>query len=230
MASAHGLDPSGVVEAVIDGVNRGSREFCIPVKLIGILSRTYGVEGSRTELKALLDHSEHLVAVDLAGDESNYPAEWFEDHFRKVRQAGLHITVHAGEIASADSVWQSIKLLGAERIGHALHAVDDPSLMDFLAENRIAIESCLTSNIQTSCVPNYIDHPLRKFLDHGICATINTDDPGISAVTIQDEYEIAAPAAGLSPEHIRQAQLNALEAAFLTAEEKQNLIKAHQSG
>lgn len=95
--------------------------------------------------------------------------------------------------------------------------------MDFLAEQQIGIESCLTSNIQTSTVAELAAHPLKTFLEHGIRASINTDDPGVQGVDIIHEYTVAAPAAGLSREQIRQAQINGLEMAFLSAEEKRAL-------
>ena len=95
--------------------------------------------------------------------------------------------------------------------------------MDFLAEQRIGIESCLTSNIQTSTVPTLSVHPLKTFLAHGILASLNTDDPAVQGVDIIHEYTIAAPAAGLSREQIRQAQINGLESAFLSAAERQAL-------
>jgi len=223
MAEPHGLPPEGVVEAVIDGVASGLRKFDIEVKLIGIISRTYGPEVGWKELKALLSHRESIVAIDLAGDEANFPADIFVDHFNQVKEAGLDVTVHAGESAGPQSIWQAIRLLGATRIGHALSAVEDQALMDFMVENRIGIETSLTSNVQTSCVAGYDSHPLKSFLELGLLATINTDDPGISNIDLAHEYEIAAPAAGLSPEQICQAQRNALEVAFLSEAEKRKL-------
>ena len=161
------------------------------------------------------------MAIDLAGDEANFPAHWFEPHFRRARAAGWHVTIHAGEIAGPDSIWDAIRILGAERIGHALKAVEDPSLMDYLLDHRIGIESCLTSNVQTSCVADYAAHPLRLFIEKGLLGTINTDDPGISGIDLTYEYTVAAPRAGLTPEQIRQAQRNALEVSFLNESEKQ---------
>jgi adenosine deaminase len=102
-------------------------------------------------------------------------------------------------------------------------AVEDRALMDFLAEQRIGIESCLTSNIQTSTVATLAQHPLKTFLEHGVLASLNTDDPAVQGVDIIHEYNIAAPQAGLSREQIRQAQINGLEIAFLTPAEKQAL-------
>jgi adenosine deaminase len=92
-----------------------------------------------------------------------------------------------------------------------------------MMENQIGVESNLTSNVQTSCVPDYPSHPLRKFLELGILATINTDDPGISGIDLPYEYNVAAPKAGLSEEQMRQAQRNALSIAFLSEEEKREI-------
>lgn len=224
MAEPHALDPTGVVEAVVDGIEAGARDFDVQVNLIGILSRTYGPEICRKELDALLHHRDRLVALDLAGDEANQPGELFADHFQRAREAGWHMTVHAGEIAGPGSVWQAIRDLGATRIGHAIRAPEDPALLDFMAEHHIGIESNLTSNVQTSTVPDYGSHPLRHFLEWGLLATINTDDPGVSGIDLRHEYEVAAPAAGLTAEHTHQAQRNASTVAFLSLDEKKALI------
>jgi len=224
MAEPHHLHPAGVVEAVVEGVSSASRLSGMPVNLIGILSRTYGPQIAWQELKALLSQRDHIAALDLAGDEANYPGELFVEHLRKARDAGWGITVHAGEAAGPESVWQAIRDLGAARIGHAVHALEDPGLIEHMREKRIGIEANLTSNVQTSTVADYPSHPLRRFLEHSLLATINTDDPGISGITLQYEYEIAAPAAGLSPEQIQQAQRNALEVAFLSPGEKEALL------
>ena len=199
MAMAHQLPVAGVVEAVIDGVREGCRTFGVQAKLIGIMSRTFGEAACQQELEAFLAHRDQITALDLAGDELGFPGSLFLSHFNRARE------------------------LGAERIGHGVKAIEDRALMDFLAEQQIGIESCLTSNIQTSTVADLAAHPLKTFLEHGIRASINTDDPGVQGVDIIHEYTVAAPAAGLSREQIRQAQINGLEMAFLSAEEKRAL-------
>ncbi len=224
MAEKHSLDPSAVVEAVVDGMRAGQRDFGVRANLIGILSRTYGAETAWKEMDALLAHREAITAMDVAGDEAHYPGELFVEHCRKVREVGWHLTIHAGELSGPESIWQALRELKAERLGHAVSAVKDPALIDYLREHHIPIESNLTSNVQTSTVPSYAAHPLKYFLEQGLCATINTDDPGISAIDLPFEYNVAAVLAGLTPELTRQAQQNALEAAFLSAEEKQGLI------
>jgi len=223
MSEKNHLDPLGVVEAVIDGVKVGSRDFGIKTNLIGILSRTYGPDTCKKELQTLLFHKTEIVALDLAGDEIHYGGDLFVEHFRIARDAGWHSDPHAGEVCGPASIWQAIHGLGAERIGHAVHAVEDPTLLEYLAEHHIGVESNLTSNVQTSTVKDYPSHPIKSFLEHDILATLNTDDPGISAHYLKYEYDVAAPAAGLSPELIHKAQRNALEVAFLSQEEKASL-------
>ena len=225
MAETNGLDPAIVVEAVVDGIASGVSDFGVKVNLIGILSRTYGPDNANKELEALLSQREHITALDLAGDEALFPAKLFIQHFDRARHAGWHVIAHAGEITGPESIWQAIHDLGAERIGHAIRAREDPVLMNYLAEHQIGVESCLTSNVQTSSVADYASHPLKIFLYNGMCATINTDDPGISGIDLPYEYNVAAPQAGLTETQIRQAQINALEVAFLTSEEKQSLWK-----
>ena len=223
MAERNRLDAVGVVEAVADGVEAGVRDFGVHVNLIGILSRTYGVETAWKELDALLRYRDRIVALDLAGDEIHYPAEWFAEHFRRGREAGWEATVHAGESMGPDSIWHAIHDLGATRIGHGVRAVEDPALMNYMAEHEIGFESCLTSNLQTSVVSSYAVHPLKTFLERGLLACINTDDPGISGIDLRFEYEVAAPAAGLTPQLARQAQCNALSLAFLPSNAKRTL-------
>jgi adenosine deaminase len=223
MAEPHQLDMAEVLEGVVAGIAEGVDATGVRVNLIGILSRTYGAEIAMEELDALLAHREHFVALDLAGDEANFPAPLFVDHFAKGRDAGWRVAVHAGEAGGPKSVWDAIKLLGAERIGHGTRALEDSKLADFLAENRVPIEANLTSNVHTSTVPNLASHPLREMMARGLVCSINTDDPGLSAIDLRHEFEVAAPAAGLTREQIRQAQINALETAFLSNEEKKAL-------
>jgi len=229
MAEAHGLSAAGVVEAVTDGVKAGEQAFGVRANQIGILSRHYGPEIAWQELAALMSLKNAFVGLDLAGDEANFPGELFVEHFKKARDLGWHITVHAGEAAGAESIWQALNGLGAERIGHAVRATEDPALMDYLLAHHIGIECNLTSNVQTTTVPDYPSHPMRQFMEKGLLATLNTDDPGISAIDLPYEYILAAPKAGLSDVMIRQAQENALTIAFLSETEKQSLLQKKQN-
>jgi adenosine deaminase len=230
MAKTHGMNPAEVMEACADGIRAGERDTGVKANIIGILSRTYGVETCAKELDAILAHRDHIVAVDLAGDEEKFPPHIFKKHFRRVRDAGLHVTIHAGEADGPHSVWSAIQDLGAERIGHGFRAIEDPALVDYLVRNDIGLESCPTSNLHISAVENYASHPLKRLADNGVKFCLNTDDPGISAIDIAHEYNTAAPAMGLKPEQIRQSQLDALDMAFLSEEKKSELLRKSAAG
>ncbi|HEV7671698.1 MAG TPA: adenosine deaminase [Thermoanaerobaculia bacterium] len=226
MAEEHELDPLAVAEAVCDGVAEGlAHNPSVSAKLIGIVSRNYGPEIGWIEVEAAIRCRDRgVVALDLAGDEANFPGTLFVDHFHAAREAGLRTIAHAGEAAGAESVRQAIEDLEAERIGHGIRSVDDESVLDLIAERNITLEVCPTSNVQTSTVPSLSDHPLPFFLARGLRATLSTDDPSISGIDLAHEYRVAAEGIGLSESELRVLQENALEAAFLTPEERGALV------
>ncbi|WP_100641515.1 adenosine deaminase [Alteromonas facilis] len=224
MGMNHKLAVGDVVEAVIQGVKDGKKETGVDANLIGILSRTFGQACCEAELDGLLAHKQHITALDLAGDELGYPAELFETHFKKARQADWYITVHAGEADGPSSIRRAIDLLGASRIGHGVAAVQDEKLMAELAQKAIPIESCPTSNYQTATVGDLTHHPLKTFIEHGMLVTLNTDDPGVSAIDLANEYAVAKDVIGLSEDELNTIQLNAVKAAFLSENSKRELL------
>lgn len=224
MAMGFNLDMAEVVKVVADAVEAGSKDFGVKTNLIGILSRTFGVETCMKELDAILVHKDRISALDLAGDELNFPATMFIEHFKKARDAGLNITVHAGEAAGPESIWDAINLLGATRIGHGVAAIKDMKLMDYLVEHTISIESCPTSNYQTATISDIRQHPLRTFFDHGVNVFLNTDDPAVSNIDIANEYNVANTILGFNSDELSQIQRNGVKAAFLTDAEKQALF------
>jgi adenosine deaminase len=223
MAMKHNLAVEEVIAAVIDGVKLGQQDFSIKINLIGILSRTFGVKKCDLELAALLVYKDDLVAIDLAGDELGQPGELFVDHFKQVNNAGLYITIHAGEADGANSIWQAIIDLQATRIGHAVNAIKDEKLMDYIIEHHIAIESCLTSNYQTGSIIDMAMHPVKEFLEKGLLVCLNSDDPAVQGIDIKDEFILTAAEVGLSDLQCRTLQENALKAAFLSNSEKEQL-------
>jgi adenosine deaminase len=225
MAEMHGLDPFGVVDAVCDALEEGRGTVPVKAKLIGIIARNYGPEIGRVELAAAIRGRERgVVALDLAGDEAGYPGELFVRHFQEAREAGLRTIAHAGEAAGAGSVRQAVLELKAERIGHGIRAIEDPAVLDLLAERRIPLEVCPTSNLHTSTVPDYRSHPLPALLRRGIRCTLNTDDPSISGLDLAHEYRVASEELDLSAAEIQRMQETAVEAAFLTPEERAELL------
>ena len=229
MAEVHGLDPLDVGRAVADGVAEAV-EALPPVthpraKLIGIMSRNYGPEIAFRELEvALALRDRGLVAIDLAGDEANFPGELFVEHFHRARVEGLCTTAHAGEAAGPESVRQAVEGLEAERIGHGVRAIEDPAVVELLVDRAVPLEICPTSNVQTSTVASYAAHPLPALLEHGVVVTLNTDDPSISGIDLAHEYRVAATELGLREEHLRRLQRHAVHAAFLDPAERRELL------
>jgi len=217
------LNIADVVEAVIEGVSQACKVFNIKINLIGILSRTFGVKQCQKELDGLLAHKDHLIAIDLAGDEYNFPGEMFVDHFKQVKDAGLNITIHAGEAAGPESIWQAINDLNAQRIGHGVLSYKDERLLDYMQENNIGVESCLTSNYQTGTIKDLSKHPLKIFLARGLSVCLNTDDPAVQGIELKHEYQLASDVLEFSDTQITQLQKNALNMSFLSEKEKQAL-------
>ena len=225
MAETHGLDSRGVAEAVCDAVEDARGDLPVSTRLIGIVSRTFGPERGWVEVEAAVACRDRgVVALDLAGDEAGWPGELFVEHFRRARDAGLRLIAHAGEAAGAASVRQAVEGLGAERIGHGVRAVEDDSVVALLAERRIPLEVCPTSNLHTSVVASYADHPLPRLIARGVVATLNTDDPSISGIDLPHEYRVAREEMGLNAGELARLQRNAFDAAFLTAGERVELL------
>lgn len=229
MAKTHNLPVADVVAAVIDGINTGLKQFPIKINLIGILSRSFGVECCQIELNGILAHKEAITGLDLAGDEKNYPGELFVDLFKRARNADLRITVHAGEAAGTESVWQAIKELGAERIGHGVISYKDPYLLDHMVRYNIGIESCLTSNFQTGTVKDLTKHPIKTFLDKGLLVSLNTDDPAVENIEIKHEYSIAKQELQFTTQEFNTLQRNALTMSFLSESEKTALLQSKKT-
>lgn len=229
MGERYGLDPTRVLRACCAGARAGMARWPVRAKLIGIMSRHLGEEVCARELEAAIAcMGDGVVGIDLAGDEANFPGERFVGHFRRAREAGLRITVHAGEAAGPASVRQAIEGLGAERIGHGVRAIEDPALVRLIVERGICLEQCPTSNLQTSTVPSYAAHPLPALLRAGVAISLASDDPGISAIDLPHEYRVARDELGLAPGELRQLQRNGLAAAFLSDAERADLLRRCQ--
>ncbi|MFP4344063.1 MAG: adenosine deaminase [Anaerolineales bacterium] len=169
---------------------------------------------------AIANHGPFVRGIDLAGDEVRYPARLFTAPFERAHEAGLGITVHAGEAVGAESVREAIELLHAQRIGHGIQCVENSNVVRLIYERSIALEVCPTSNFQTGVVPGLSLHPLLDLFSLRLPVTINTDDPSVSDTTLTDEYIIAIRVIGLSPQMICQALENAVDAAFIPEEER----------
>jgi adenosine deaminase len=147
----------------------------------------------------------------------------FVKSFEQAHQAGLHSVPHAGEIAGPESIWNALKLLHAERIGHGVRCVEDPAMVDYLREHQIPLEVCPTSNICLGVFISYEAHPLRRLWDEGLFITVNSDDPPLFNTDLNHEYEVLIDHLGFTADELERTCLNALRASFLPQTEKSQL-------
>ena len=224
LALSQGFYLEEVVEQVISAVKKAEQDFDITVKLLTTIRRDYDQDTSSRMVDIAIHYADQsIVGLDLAGDEVHYSAQPFAELFNKAKEAGLGITVHAGEAAGAESVRTAIELLRADRIGHGVRANEDLAVMDLVRERGITLEMCPTSNIQTAAVKAITRHPLRAFHQIGLPVTINTDDPSVSNTTLTDEYVVAVRDVGVTVPEIKQMILTGVRAAFLRQSEKEQL-------
>ena len=209
-----GLPAAEVVEAVSDAATAAGRRHGVGLGLIGIVVRDRGPQQAEAQLATLLARRDLFVAVDLAGDEAGVPAHLFAPAFRRVRDAGLHVTVHAGEAAGPASVAAALDHLGAERIGHGVRAAEDARLMERLAREEVTLEVALTSNVHTGAAVDLAHHPVRSLLGAGVRVALSTDNPTVSGTTLSREHSRAAVGAGLSDRQRQDLAAQAAAAAF----------------
>jgi len=215
-----------IFEAAASAARAAQKRFSVRVQWIFDAIRHFGVEHTRE----VLHWAERLrplgvMALGIGGDEIRGPAELFPEVFREAREMGLHVVAHGGEACGPESVRQAVELLGAERIGHGLTAARAPDVLALLREREIPLEVCLTSNVATGVLARLEDHPLPQFLEAGVVVTLNTDDPAMFRTNLVNEYLLAAKTFGLAREQILHLCQNAIRAAFLSEEEKQDLLK-----
>jgi len=215
-----------VVEWAIDAVRRAEQDCDIQVRLIVQLSRD---SSPRTAWEvaevAMAFRDRGIVALDLAGDEVNYPGYPFAPIFQRAREAGMHITIHAGEWRGPESVREAVQVLGAQRLGHGIRVIEDPQLVQLVRERDIALEVCPTSNLQTGAVDSLGLHPLKELYHQGVRVTVNTDDPSVSNTTLTDEYMVVIRGIGMTLEELKHMILMAVQAAFLPEPEKEQLYR-----
>jgi adenosine deaminase len=209
-----GLAPAAVIDAVADGVAAGTRGTGLPAGLIATILRDLGPDLAEEQVTTFLTRRDLWCGVDLAGNEAGYAAALFAPAFARVRDAGLHITVHAGEAAGPESVRAAVRHLGAERIGHGVRAAEDRGLLDDLARAGVTLEVALTSNIQTGAAPGYREHQIHALLAAGVAVTLNTDNPRVSDVRLSQEHALARYATGLTDEQLHLVARQSATAAF----------------
>ena len=217
-----GLTQEDVVLAAIAGLNRSSFfASLILCCMRGADNREANIETVRLVEKYL---GKGVCAVDLAGAEALFPNENFVDVIEYARSLSLPMTLHAGEALGADSVASAIEL-GADRIGHGVRSIENPQILKSLAEKKIPLELCPTSNLNTRVFDELSEYPIRTFLNAGIVITVNTDNTSVSSTSLANEYQKLADTFSLTEDELQALALNSAYATFLCDLDKEKLIE-----
>jgi adenosine deaminase len=226
LSRAENFPLAEVIDWVIAASAEAQKEYPIKVRLIVSVNRHESADLASEIVKLAIDRR-HLgiVGIDLAGNEAEFSGMAFLGVFKEARQAGMKITIHAGEWGGAENVMNAILYLGADRIGHGVRVMEDPTVVALARERGIPFEVCVTSNYQSGVVPSVAAHPLTRMIQNGLRVTLNTDDPSISKITLSDEYRLAENELGLSPQTLRDCVITAAQAAFLPQEERDQLVQ-----
>jgi adenosine deaminase len=220
------VDFVGIMDPLVEGFTSLAKRGGPDVRLIIDVSRGFGRDNAARNLSHLLSYqtrrpNDRIIGIGLGGQEIGNPCITYKDVFRSAQEAGLHTVAHAGEEVGPESIRDAVLELGAERIGHGTSAIQDPSLMDLLKEREIVLEVCPTSNLVTGkYVHSYEEHPIKEFLERGLLATLNTDDPNLFDIELNAEYEHAVDQIGLGIEGVALLMRNGIRASFMDEKRK----------
>jgi aminodeoxyfutalosine deaminase len=212
------------MEAIEDARKSAEAELGVTLRWCFDIPGEAGLASAEETARLALDlQPDGLVSFGLGGPEIGVPRPQFKPYFDQARAAGLHSVPHAGETTGPQTVWDAIHELGAERIGHGTSSVRDPRLLAYLAEHRIPLEVCPTSNIATRAVATLEEHPIREMAAAGVLVTVNSDDPPMFGTDLNTEYGVAARLLGLDAAGVAALARNAVDASFMDAAGKARL-------
>ncbi len=217
----HGLHVAPITEAIRNGLGTVPN---VRVALVADLVRDYGPERGAQVLSELREvKALGVVGIGIGGSEQAFPPEPFAPVYEEARRLGFRTSAHAGEAAGAASIWGAIRSLHVDRIGHGTRAEEDDTLLDYLAEHQLPLEMCSLSNVCTGVVESLEKHPIRRYLDRGLAVTVNTDDPEMFGNSLADEFRLLSEHLGFSHEDIRELTESAIQASWLSDEDKREL-------
>lgn len=210
------------------GLNRAKKQMPIATGLICILQRILPLDRVSSVTDFAIENKDTFIALDLADNEAGSEPRKFAKDFERAKKAGLHITVHTGEAPAPEAgqwIKDAIEILGAERIGHGIQVIHHPDVMKMLIEKNIPLEVCPYSNYLVQAFPTYQAHPLRKLYDAGVPVTLNSDDPGMFASVLTDDYQIAQEHQGFGLTEFTRCNETAFKHSFIPLAEKTAAFK-----
>ncbi len=208
-----------------EGIARAKKKMNIAVGLICIIQRNLSLKVASDVTDFAIENKSTLIALDLADQEVGFEPQQFAPFFNKAKKAGLNITIHSGETPSPLAekwMMDSIDLLGAQRIGHGVQSIHFPNLIQKLIQENIVLEICPYSNYLTQAFKTYQENPIKKLKDFGVQVTLNSDDPGMFASTLSDDYLIAQNELNFTKNDFKDCHKIAFESSFISLLEKQN--------
>jgi adenosine deaminase len=224
----HGRLPA-MIDAIDAGLAEAEQDGLPPVGLCVSLLRTQSADAAAELVDALvaLRHP-RVVALSIDGNEAaaGRTGPRFAEAFRRAGAAGLRRTVHAGESSGPEGVRDAIELLGADRIDHGVRAIEDPELVALLAERRIPLGVCPTSNLKLGVYATIEEHPIDRLRRAGVVVSLNTDDPVLLGASLEGEYALCGQAFGWADEDLRALARNSVDASFANADVKAGLLEA----
>ncbi len=222
-----GMPDAVITEALDIGARYALAECGVRIGWIVEFPGQSAGEYAQAALRLALDNPpEALAGFGIGGIEAGRApyTSVIRDVFGAARAAGLRRVPHAGETTGPETVWEAVEFLHAERIGHGIRSLEDPSLVDYLAERRLPVDVSPTSNVCTRCVPSIAGHPLRRMIEAGLFVTLNSDDPPMFGTSLSNEYLVAGRDLGFSPAELAELAANGVRASFLGEPEKEALL------
>src|SRR5262245_34782191 len=215
---------------VLDGLSRAigdaAQKLGVKASLIMCFLRHLKEADAERTLDAALPYKEQIAGVGLDSSEKGNPPGKFKRVFERAREAGFFLTAHAGEEGPASYVWEALDLLGVARIDHGVRSMEDEPLVDRLARERVPLTVCPLSNVRLRVVEDLAHHPLRRMLDKGLVATVNSDDPAYFGGYVQENYRASAQALQLGRDEVAAIVRNGIAASLMLKSEKAALLAA----
>lgn len=223
--TGHGLDAATVVNGLHRACTDAPAKFGMTASLILCFLRHLSEDEAFECLEQVLPLRDKIVGIGLASSEVGHPPEKFAKVFARARELGFRLVAHAGEEAPPAYIWSALDVLKVERIDHGVQAIHDATLMQRLVQDRVPLTMCPLSNLKLCVFPTLAEHTIRRMLDAGIMATVNSDDPAYFGGYINENFTQTFAALGMTSQHAYQLARNSFDASFIDASTRSRYVE-----